>query len=266
VTLGQLGEAPPHPKAWLFRVASNLWIDQLRRRRTEAPALEARASAPGPEPIASREAAGTLLSQLAPQERAAVVEVAESLSTSVNAVKAALHRGRGKLVETAAEREPARSPAPPVLDAFCQAFNAGDLDGLTALLLDTSVAEVVGATTMYGREAARRTVLYGMLFGVKRLATADVNGGIDPSFMRGVQADAPRVELRDYRGELVLLHWYQHTDGPAVRALTRAEADDDRLTRVRNYFFNSDLIAEICTELGVPFRVNGYRWWLTGPC
>ena len=40
VTLGKLGESPPNPKAWLFRVASNLWIDQQRtseaRSRTDA--------------------------------------------------------------------------------------------------------------------------------------------------------------------------------------------------------------------------------------
>jgi len=277
VTLGQLGESPPNPKAWLFRVASNLWIDQLRRRRAEGPAHEATGGpVVTPEPIASREAAGTLLSQLAPQERAAVVlkdvfdfsleEVAESLSTSTNAVKAALHRGRGKLLETAPDDVPARTPTPPVLDAFCRAFNAGDLDGLTALLLDTSAAEVVGATTMYGRDAARRTVLYGMLFGVQRLATADVNGGIEARFMSGVQPEPPQVELRLYRGELVLLHWYAHTDGKAVRAVTRVEVEDDHVSRVRNYFFNSDLLAEVCTELGLPFRVNGYRWWLTGRC
>jgi len=74
-------------------------------------------------------------------------------------------------------------PAPSVLDAFCQAFNAGDLDRLTALLLDNGSVEVVGATTQYGPEAARRTVLHGMLFGVKRMATADVNGGVEAPFM-----------------------------------------------------------------------------------
>lgn len=277
VTLSQLGEAPQHPKAWLFRVASNLWIDQVRRRRPEAASLDpSQAAATAVEPIAAREAAGTLLSQLSPQERAAVVlkdvfdfsleEAAEALSTSPNAVKAALHRARGKLLEVEERSEPVRTAAPPVLDAFCKAFNARDLEGLTALLLDNSVAEVVGATTMYGPEAARRTVLYGMLFGVERLATADVNGGIEARFMRGVRADAPRVELREYRGEPVLLHWYRHDDGPAVRALTRVQADGDRLASIRNYFFNSDLIAEVCSELGVPFRVNGYRWWLTGKC
>jgi RNA polymerase sigma-70 factor (ECF subfamily) len=279
VTLGQMGEPPGNPRAWLMRVASNLWIDQLRRRRrerTEEP--RDRVEASGPDPMASREAAGTLIGQLSPQERAAVVlkdvfdfsleEIAEALSTSVGAVKAALHRARGKLVDPA--RGPAeegiRPPAPAVIDAFCKAFNAGDLDGLTALLLDTAAVEVVGATTMYGPEAARRTVLTGMLFGSKVMATADVNGGMEARFMQGVLPAAPRVEAREHRGEWVLLHWYAHTDGEFVRAVTRVEpgsaGEEAYVGRVQNYFFNPDFVGEVCGELGVPWRANGYRWFL----
>src|ERR1700722_11897836 len=135
VTLGQMGEAPPNPRAWLFRVASNLWLDQLRKRRREEPLGEHEGGTGALDPHAPREAAGTLFGQLSPQERAAVVlkevfdlsleEIAEALSTTPGAVKAALHRGRGKLVETAPE--PERAPAPAVLDAFCAAFNAGDI-------------------------------------------------------------------------------------------------------------------------------------------
>src|SRR6185437_16032469 len=84
------------------------------------------------EPRAPREAAGTLLVALSPQERAAVVlkdvfdfsleEIAESLGTTVGAVKTALHRGRGKLAEEATP-EPTTAPVPAALDAFCAAFN-----------------------------------------------------------------------------------------------------------------------------------------------
>src|SRR5262249_51791444 len=57
VTLGTLEEAPPNPRAWLFRVASNLWIDRVRRQREVAvsPPLEPGAHA---EPRLAREAAG----------------------------------------------------------------------------------------------------------------------------------------------------------------------------------------------------------------
>lgn len=274
VTLAQLGEAPPNPRAWLLRVASNLWIDRVRRRRAERPLEGEGAAQPAADPTASREAAATVIGQLAPRERVALVlkdvfglsleEVALVLSTTPGAVKASLHRARGKLLE----KEPpvVRVPAPGVVDAFCSAFNAGDLDRLTALLLDTAAVEVVGATTQYGPEAARRTVLQGMLFGSQRMATADVNGGIEARFMLGVLASAPRVEAREHRGEWLLLHWYAHRDGEFVRAITRLEAEEERVGRLRNYFFNPDLVAEVCAELGVPSRPNGYRWWLSGRC
>src|SRR6185295_70985 len=69
VTLGKLGSAPPNPRAWLFRVASNTWIDQQRRPRA-VPEVE---PAGAVDPRTTREAAGTLIARLAPQERAAVV-------------------------------------------------------------------------------------------------------------------------------------------------------------------------------------------------
>ena len=37
VTLAQMTVLPQSPRAWLFRIASNLWIDQMRGRR-ELPA------------------------------------------------------------------------------------------------------------------------------------------------------------------------------------------------------------------------------------
>ncbi len=267
VTLGCMAHAPPNPRAWLFRVASNLWIDRTRRTREE-PGVVPELSA-SHEPRDPREAAGTLIVRLSPQERAAVVlkdvfdltleEIAEALSTTVGAVKAALHRGRGKLIEP----EPAepRAPAPGVLDAFCDAFNARDLDRLTALLLDTAAIEVVGVHTEYGPKAARRGVFQGMMYGSERLAEADKRGGIDPRYMQGALPSPPRCEVRIHRGEPLLLLWYAHADGEAVRGLARIETDGDRLSRVQNYFYTPDFIADVCRELGVPFRINGYRYW-----
>lgn len=269
VTMAQLGASPPNPRAWLFRVASNLWIDRVRRRPSEEPLAEEQASsAVVTDPRSTREAAGTLLGRLSPQERAAVVlkdvfelsleETAEALSTTVGAIKTALHRARGKLVEPAKE-EPS-PPSPAVLDAFCAAFNAGDLERLTTLLLDSVSVEVVGVTTQYGPEAARRTVLWGMLFGVEHMVNAESIEGLDARFYRDVLLKPPRVEARCHRGSWFLLHWYTHQDGEAVRAITRLDADGDRVAGLHNYFYNPELIAELCGELGLASRSNGYHW------
>lgn len=267
VTLGCMNEQPANPRGWLFRVASNLWIDQVRRACEAATAAIPEASVP--DPRLAREAAGTLISLLSPQERAAVVlkdvfalsleEIAEVLTTSVGTVKSALHRGRDKLAEPSGT--PPAPPPPAVLDAFCSAFNAGELDRLAELLLDTAAIEVVRVHTEYGPEAARKGVFMGMMFGSRRLADPAKLNGIDPEAVKNVLPERPRCEARCHRGEWLLLHWYAHTDGEAVRALTRVEPAGDKLARVRNYFYTPDVITEICAELGVPCRPNGYRYW-----
>jgi RNA polymerase sigma-70 factor (ECF subfamily) len=267
VTLGCMAQEVPNPRGWLFRVASNLWIDRTRRMREE-PGDVPETAAFG-EPRATREAAGTLISRLSPQERAAVVlkdafdlsleEIAETLSTTAGAVKAALHRGRGKLV--APEAAEPRAPAPAVLDAFCNAFNARDIDRLAALMLDTATAEIVGINTEYGPEAAKKGSFWGAF---QPLGWNDqLNCGIEPHLLKGYRPAPPRAEVRRHRGESIVLFWYPQDSGEAVRDVGRVETEGDRLSRWRNYFFTPDVIAEICGELGVPFRTNGYRYWKT---
>ncbi|MBV8139948.1 MAG: RNA polymerase sigma factor [Deltaproteobacteria bacterium] len=93
------------PRAYLFRIATNLWIDQMRRRQLITSSLGGTDdSSTGERSIQALEAASVLMSQVAPQERAAVVlkevfdftleQIAEVLSTTVGAVKSALHGGR----------------------------------------------------------------------------------------------------------------------------------------------------------------------------
>lgn len=268
VTLGCLHQPLQNPRAWLFRVASNVWLNRMRDRRElpfEAPVAASAIDASSADPRATREAAGTLLGRLAPQERAAIAlkdvfdlsleEIALALSTSVGAVKAALHRGRGKLLDP--EPTYVTAPVPAVLDAFCEAFNARDLNGLTALLLDSVVSEFPGLTVEYGAETARRGSLAGVLFG-------DPSGERSPigrPYRQGLQARPPRLELRMHRGEALLLGWFLHDEGEAVRAISRVTVVGDRVSRIATYLHSPEVLAEICAELQVPFRNSGYRYW-----
>jgi RNA polymerase sigma-70 factor (ECF subfamily) len=252
VTLGILSEPPRNPRAWLFRVASNLWLNQTRQARELPAALAAEAAEPvtSAEPRATREAAGTLITQLSPQERAAVVlkdafglsldEIAEALATTTGAIKAALHRGRARLV--APEVAHAGTVAPGVLDAFCAAFNARDLDRLTALLLDTTTMEYPGFKIEYGAEAVRAGSLQGTLFGCP-------DGDHDHAIA------TPRCELRAHRGEPIFLWWA----GDEVHAVVRVEVDGDRIAQLRNYYHAPEVLTEVCRELDVAFRTHGYR-------
>lgn len=268
VTLGCLHQPVENPRAWLFRVASNVWLNRVRDRReipVESPISATTVDVPPAESRETREAAGTLIGRLAPQERAAVAlkdvfdlsleEIALALSTSVGAVKAALHRGRNKLVDPETSYDAV--PVPAVLDAFCEAFNARDLNGLTALLLDSVVSEFPGLTVEYGAETARRGSLAGVLFG-------DPSGERSPigrPYRQGLQARPPRLELRVHRGEALLLGWFLHDEGEAVRAISRVTVEGDRVARIATYLHAPEVLAELCAELQVPFRSSGYRYW-----
>src|SRR5882672_6580891 len=62
VTLGSLFQPIEHPRAWLFRVASNLWIDRVRRNREDTePPRPADTRSDGPAAVEARDAAATLL-------------------------------------------------------------------------------------------------------------------------------------------------------------------------------------------------------------
>src|SRR5215510_15096233 len=95
--LGDVSLRIENPKAYLFRIASNLWVDHCRR--TEEVLPEDRSLTSNPEQLIEiREAAKQQL-RLSPQERAAVVlkdvfdfrleEIATIRQTTVGAIKAA---------------------------------------------------------------------------------------------------------------------------------------------------------------------------------
>src|SRR5262249_33074613 len=155
-------------------IATNLWIDAQRRRETEASAIKSIAQERGEGQDAAqvdsdevRQAAAELLSRLAPQERACLLlkdvfdmdlqETATVLGTTVGAVKAALHRGRGRLREAESSGASARpTPSPALVDKFVDRYNARDLPGLLTLMLDTASIDLFGLDLEVGRDAFQR--------------------------------------------------------------------------------------------------------------
>ena len=145
-------EVPPL-RPWLFRIAHNKAIDFLKshgRKYTEVRAdLEDVAGFDEKaDPAIVRAALARFLALPMPQRSAVILkdvlghsleETAQTMETTVMAVKAALVRARARLLEPEEDEAPRKiepAAARAELDRYAALFNARDWDGLRALIAD----------------------------------------------------------------------------------------------------------------------------------
>ncbi|MEN8161275.1 MAG: RNA polymerase sigma factor [Myxococcota bacterium] len=264
-TLGSIHHEVRNPRAYLLRTATNLWIDTVRRREREATALaEPAAEAPAAAPAELRDAGERLFQRLSPQERAALVlkdafdmsldEIAEILRTTRGAVKAALHRGRGRLgaPEAAAAHRPRPSVA--LLDRFVALYRAADVPGLVALMLDGGSVENVGCGVEFGRENFPRETgwFHRAVFG-------------HAEWPAELQYTDSRLERAELDGEPILLGFATRRGREALEQVLRIEEVDGRIARLRGYAFCPETMREVGERLGLPVRTGLYRYPTPAP-
>ena len=232
-------------RAYLFRIATNLWIDQLRRNEVRFARPDIPEPSPTPEQaVATREAAAKLLTQASPQQRAAIVlkdifdftaeEIAVMLSTTVGAVKSALHRGRTNLQGTPQESPaPLRAPSSELIDRVVAAFNARDVDGMTDLLLENVTLDVPGV----GGERGKNMIW--------------VRASLSHSSFRS--------EPLLYHGEWIVATWDKQGSERVLASVNRFEEQDGAIARIREYAYCPDTINEVAAELGVKAAPRKYH-------
>jgi RNA polymerase sigma-70 factor (ECF subfamily) len=267
--LGLLIREVRSTRAYLLRVATNLWIDELRRREVRAAGPlgeDEGADTPGTSASPSqarevREASERLLQRLSPHQRAAVLlkevfemsldEIAEVLSTTRGAVKAALHQGRARLREPeggAASQRPLPSEA--LIDRFIALYDARDAQGLAALMLDTGSVENVGEAVQRGAEsftASERNILGGLLRGHAH----DWPGDLD--------WHSQRIERRALEGEPIGCVFIRFRGADHLMAVMRFEEVEGRVSRLRIYGFCPETMREVAQRLGTPVLTGIYR-------
>lgn len=219
-----LSQEPEVPalRPWLFRIAHNRAMDFLKshgRRHTEVrDDLDDIAGwDERPDPSVVR-AALARFGMLPLGQRAAVIlkdvlghsleETAETMGTTVMAVKALLVRGRKTLLEEQSERTDIDAKSRADLDRYASCFNARDWDGVRALVADDCRLDLVS-------KSQRRGKAVGMYFGryekedvalrVVRLAgelvlAAHVGGAETPSYFVLLDwEDGQVTSIRDFR-------------------------------------------------------------------
>jgi RNA polymerase sigma-70 factor (ECF subfamily) len=255
---GAMGKLDPNlenPRGYLIRTATHLWIDRMRRRERErALPIEEAAALPSPAQAAEvREAMGTLIQHLAPRERAAVLlkdvfdlsleETASILATSVGAVKAALHRGRGRLENADRELPAAGSaPSPEIVDRFVKAMTVKDLDGLRALCSADVSIELVGGAEFDGFERGKP------FFQHAHFVMPELGFGTNP-----------RWEPAVYEGEPVALGFRTLDGFEGLNEVHRLLVEDGAVVRIRCYCFCPDTLGLVAEHLGIRAVRRPYR-------
>jgi RNA polymerase sigma factor (sigma-70 family) len=227
-------EIPPL-KPWLFRIAHNAAIDFLKshgRKYTDpSDAIDDLAAFEDrPDPAVVRAALARFLA-LPVSQRSAVIlkdvlghslaETAETMGTTVMAVKAALVRGRAKLLATE-EEERAGVAARAEIDRYASLFNARDWDGVRALVGDDCRLDLVS-------KSQRRGKAVGMYF---------------ERYEKGEP-----VTLRPARleGALVLAAFAGGAEKPAYFILL--EWEDGRVKAIRDFRYVTYILAEAEIEI-----------------
>jgi len=259
--LGKIDLDLDNPRAYLIRTATHLWIDRIRRRTRERafvernhPAATDSGTRHNPEQaVEVREAAGQLLQRLAPRERAAVLlkdifdlsleETASMLKTTVGAVKAALHRGRGRL--DVAERDmPVGGTRPPrdLVERFMRALSTKDIEGLRAVCAEDLTVELVG-----GAEVESFQYSQGF-FEHAHMVFPELGFG-----------EHPRWEMATYEGEPIVLGFRTLGGVEGLNEIHRLEELDGRIARIRCYCFCPDTLRLVAEHLGLRALERPYR-------
>ena len=228
-------DSMPALRPWLFRIAQNRALDHMRRyeRRMSEPLdrrddLAGDAALDADDMLARDEAVRAAVSrftELVPVQRSCVVlkdvlghsleEIAELLQLSVPAVKAALHRGRARLVQlrqAAADAPAPRRETSPTIARYAALFNARDWDGVREMLAEDVRLDVVAREQRQGRAKVSHyfanyaripgwMLTPAWLDGREVLAAYRDQDDTEPSYF---------IELRVADGEIVAIRDFRH--------------------------------------------------------
>ncbi|HEU5138688.1 MAG TPA: sigma-70 family RNA polymerase sigma factor [Bacillales bacterium] len=248
---------PTIPKAFLFRIATNTWLNQCRKakRLVDEPWEEEDSIDRDTDPFEARENIEFLVRHLSPRQTVVFLltevfdfkarEVAEMAGTTEGTVKALLHRARKKLEEKTGETffqnedTPAFSKGETaVVEAYVEAFNRRDPDAIAKLMDDRVVCDIVHIAEEYGKDVVRQNSLEDWSRDPMPMQTDVKVLWNKPVF----------AVMGEKKGQKVLYD------------LIELEIEDGKIVKKKDYYFCQDLLTAAAEALDVPAHLNGYSF------
>ncbi len=234
------GERSPvrDARAYLFRTATNLWLDVQRRRRWQGSAVAAdEPQAADPDPVLTGDALNKAAALASPQEFAALLlkdvysftleEIADFIGTTAGTVKSALSRARRKMREDAPAK-PVDAEAKALVEAFVDAMNARDVERILNLMSETVKIDVCNVGGGRGRDG---------IWTEKSLAGF-------------------RFEYAEHHGQ-PLVALFGEADA-TLTGMVRLEGAET-VTRIIDYHYAVDTLRHVAGALGVDWTARGYH-------
>ncbi|CAG9623033.1 RNA polymerase sigma factor [Sutcliffiella rhizosphaerae] len=253
-SLGQYWQ-PLYPKAYLFRIATNTWLNQQRKRNIEIDSYEEEEHSQNydvPDDFFVYEAMDTLTNYLPPKQAVIVIlidvfkftakEVANLLPSTEGAVKSALQRGRQKLhhykkdenKEMIGQRKVKMSSS--IIQAFANAFNQRDPEALATLLNENAYHDIIHVGQEYGRQVIR-------------------DNSIKDDFLDPTIADQT-AEARLLWGHEVVAIFLHKRNQTELHDIITLEVEGDSIVSFRHYYFCEDFLANAAAQFGVPLQTE----------
>ncbi|RZT23539.1 sigma-70 family RNA polymerase sigma factor [Fictibacillus sp. BK138] len=238
---------PTNLKSYLYRMATNTWIDHCRREKRNVGSLD---EAEEPQETFTdthdlEEALEKLYHLFTPRQTAVFLlmevfsfkaeEVASIIKTTPGAVYATTRRMKEKL------KNEAPSPSKPtdetkeqkdeIISAYLKAFNQGDLEGILAL---------------FGEN-----VHYEASLGFLETTKDEMREG---SLMYGL----PNHHAEEFMlwGKPVIVVLADSNQGPLVHDIQYQDVENGKIVYHRSFFFRKEFILAASKELGIPPQLD----------
>jgi len=242
-SLFQRAYSPTNIKSYIFRMATNQWIDECRKRKIALDEWTDEEGAVEQTYDSFELTLGVtfLTTILTPRQAAALLlvdvlgfhagEAAGMLQTSVQSIYSSIKRARNKLAERKNDMKDFSisahsSEQEKVIQAYLNAMQEGDVEGVLALYSDHITNDTRPGFQEFTKEEVRK-------------------GSLQYGF------SALHAERRLLWGRHVMIKLVDTEAGPALHDVQFQQVEDGKIVYHRSYFFCREFLTEAAKELNV---------------